>query len=337
MHSEKPLISIICPVYNEQACVPLFFERLNTALVGLWADFEFELIFTNNSSTDRTLEEIQKIRAAAPWVHVISLSRNFGYQVSIACGLRNAAGEAIVFIDVDCEDPPEMIPQFLEHWRAGNDVVYGLRAERPENRAIVLARKLFYRLTRVIADSDFNLDMAEFALISRRVRETCLHNRSSAPFVRNEIAYAGFRQFGIPYARGRRVAGATHYNLIRMMRFAIAGILSSSTFPLRFTAYCGLPLAAIDLIAVIVDLATGPYDLRPLLLVNFALVLIGVCGVSLFTARIYKDVIQRPLYIVDTARSLLNRAITTDDGTAVASFTTTAPDPAARLAASANE
>lgn len=333
--SEKPLVSIVCPVYNEEACVALFFQRLEAALLGLRADFEFELIFTNNNSTDRTLAEIEKIRTTASWVHVITLSRNFGYQASITCGLRNAAGEAVVFIDVDCEDPPEMIPQFLREWRAGNDVVYGRRAERPENQAIVFARKLFYRLTRVIADNDFNLDMAEFSLISRRVRDVCLRNRSSYPFVRNEIAYAGFRQLGIRYARGPRVAGTTHYNLFRMTRFAIAGILSSSTFPLRFTAYCGLPLAAINLIAMIVHLAAGPYDLQPLLLVNFTLVLIALSGLSLFMARIYKDVIQRPLYIVDADRSLLGRRITADDGTdlAVADQATISSTPPVKAAA----
>lgn len=314
MPAAKPLISIICPVYNEEACLPLFFRRLEAALLPLWADFDFELIFTNNNSTDRTLEEIEKVRANAPWVHFITLSRNFGYQASIMCGLRNAAGEAVIFIDADCEDPPEMIPRFLQEWRSGNDVVYGLRSERPENPALVLMRKFFYRLTRVIADNNFNLDMAEFSLISRRVREVCLRNRSSYPFVRNEIAYAGFRQLGIRYAREPRVAGVTHYNLFRMTRFAIAGILSSSTFPLRFTVYCSVPVAVINVIAVIIRLVAGPYDLQALLLINFTLVLIGVSGLSLFTARIYKDIIERPLYIVDSGRSSLNRGIHADNG-----------------------
>jgi glycosyltransferase involved in cell wall biosynthesis len=313
MPSDKPLISIVCPVYNEEVCVPLFFARLQSALRDVRSDFEFELLFTNNCSTDRTLEEIQKIRAGAPWVQVITLSRNFGYQASIMCGLRNAAGEVVIFIDVDCEDPPEMIPQFIQHWRAGNDVVYGRRAERPESFVIVGARKLFYRITRAIADSDFNLDMAEFSLISRRVRDVCLRNRSSYPFVRNEIAYAGFQQFGIRYAREARVAGATHYNLFRMTRFAIAGILSSSTFPLRFTAYFGLPIAFVDLVVLIVRLTIGPFDLQPLVLANFILVLIAVSGLSLFMARIYKDVIRRPLYIVNSDRSLVNRETVADN------------------------
>lgn len=313
MSPAKPLISIVCPVFNEQVCVPLFFERLQATLLPLRAQFDFELTFTNNCSSDGTLAQIEKIREEASWVQVITLSRNFGYQASIMCGLRNAAGDAVIFIDVDCEDPPEMIPQFIHHWRGGNDVVYGRRAERPEHYAIVAARKLFYRVTRLIADNDFNLDMAEFSLISRRVREVCLRNRSSYPFVRNEIAYAGFRQHGIRYAREARVAGTTHYNLLRMVRFAIAGILSSSTFPLRFTAYVGLPLAALDLFATIVRFVAGPFDLLPLLLVNFMLLLIAVSGLSLFMARIYKDIIRRPLYIIDADLTLTNRATVGDD------------------------
>src|ERR1700688_132195 len=121
MSETKLMVTIICPVFNEQECVPLFFARLKSSLSELREAYDLELIFTNNCSTDRTLEEIQKIRAVEPWVHVITLSRNFGYQASIMCGLRNAAGQGTIFIDVDCEDPPEMIPQFIKHWRSGFD------------------------------------------------------------------------------------------------------------------------------------------------------------------------------------------------------------------------
>jgi dolichol-phosphate mannosyltransferase len=317
MSSAKPLVTIICPVYNEEECIPLFFERLKTSLTMLRSDYDFELIFTNNCSADRSLEEIQKIHATEPWVKVISLSRNFGYQASIMCGLRNAAGEVIIFIDVDCEDPPEMISQFLHHWREGYDIVYGRRAQRVENQAIMALRKIFYRLTRAIADSEFVLDMADFSLISHRVRDVCLRNQSSYPFIRSEIGYAGFKRYGIRYTRAPRIAGRTHYNLLRMTSFAIAGILSASTFPLRIAVYCGLPLAALNFLTVAVYLLTGPFDLQPVVLLDFAVLLVAVSGLSLFIARIYKDVVQRPLYIVDSDHSLLDRGILADDGTTV--------------------
>lgn len=314
MTAARPLVTIICPVYNEEECVPLFFGRLKSSLADLWATYDFELIFNNNCSTDRTFEEIQKIRAVEPWVKVISLSRNFGYQASIMCALRNAAGEATIFIDVDCEDPPEMITTFLEHWRTGFDVVYGRRSNRIENQVIMGLRKVFYRLTRAIADNDFVLDMADFSLISRRVRAVCLRNQSSYPFIRSEIGYAGFKRIGIRYTRAARIAGQTHYNLFRMTSFAIAGILSTSTFPLRFTAYVGVPLAALNVLVMLIALVAGPFGLQPLLLLDLAATLIGVVGLSLYVARLYKDMIQRPLYVIDTEFTVVGRDLIDDRG-----------------------
>lgn len=313
----NPLVTIICPVYNEEECVPLFFERLKSSLAPLRSGYNFELIFTNNCSTDRTFEEIQKIRATEPWVRVITLSRNFGYQASIMCGLRNAVGEATIFIDVDCEDPPEMIAQFLEHWRAGYDVVYGQRSARIENQIIVALRKIFYRLTRSIADNDFVLDMADFSLISHRVRTVCLRNRSSYPFIRSEIGYAGFKRLGIQYTRARRIAGQTHYNLYRMTAFALAGILSTSTFPLRFTAQVGVPLAALNFLAMLASTIAGPFNLQPLLLIDLTVLLLAVVGLSLYTARLYKDLVKRPLYIIDAACTSLGRDLIDDQGNAI--------------------
>src|SRR5579862_5003418 len=128
--SDHNLITIICPVHNEQTTVPLFYARLKTALQPLESGYDYELLFTNNRSSDGTLAEIQKIRAVDKRVQVLTLSRNFGYECSVATGLRYARGAAIVVIDVDCEDPPEMIPQFVAEWEKGNDVVYGKRDRR---------------------------------------------------------------------------------------------------------------------------------------------------------------------------------------------------------------
>ncbi len=313
----KKLVTVICPVFNEQQCVPLFFARLKSSLAGEWAEYDFELIFMNNCSTDRTLEEIEKIRATESWVHVITLSRNFGYQASIMCGLRNAAGVATIFIDVDCEDPPEMISQFLRHWSEGYDVVYGDRSNRIENQVIMSLRKVFYRLTRAIADNDFVLDMADFSLISQRVRAVCLRNQSSYPFIRSEIGYAGFRRYGIRYTRARRIAGHTHYNLFRMTSFALAGILSTSTFPLRLTAYIAVPVGVIDVLTALVALVAGPFNLQPLLLLNAAAMCVVAVGLSLFTARIYKDIVKRPLYVIDFESTHIDRKLVDDLGNTI--------------------
>ena len=137
----KPLLTIICPVYNEEACIPLFFDRLISVLDTVKDKYEFELIFTNNASQDQSLEKILQIREEVPWVQVISLSRNFGYQASLMSGLNNSSGDAIILIDVDCEDPPEMLLQFIEKWEEGYEIVYGERVKRNEPHLIQLARK----------------------------------------------------------------------------------------------------------------------------------------------------------------------------------------------------
>jgi dolichol-phosphate mannosyltransferase len=238
------------------------------------------------------------------------LSRNFGYQASLVSGLSNARGDAVIIIDVDCEDPPEMIPRFLAEWENGNDIVYGERVNRSEHVLLRAARRAFYRITRRIADNDFVLDMAEFSLVSRRVRDVCLSQKSTFPFLRNELAFSGFTRIGLPYTRQQRIHGQTHYNLVRMTQFAIAGILSSSTFPLRLTVYAGLPLAIMDFIAAIGSLIHPiPLNLQWLILLNLALLLLGASFSALYVARIYKDGVNRPLFIVDDKQSFANRSI----------------------------
>ncbi|MBI5048521.1 MAG: glycosyltransferase family 2 protein [Deltaproteobacteria bacterium] len=305
----KKLISIICPVYNEEEAVPLFYKRLMSAIESLRQEYDFELIFTNNASEDRTLEVIKDIRLKDPIVQVITFSRNFGYQASILAGLRNAKGIGIVIIDVDCEDPPEMIPRFLMEWEKGCDIVYGRRDKRPEHIALQLARKVFYRITRLIADYDFILDMAEFSLFSSRVRDIILQNHSTFPFIRSELGFVGFKRLGIPYNREPRISGKTHYNFIKMAQFAIGGILSSSTFPLRLAVYLGIPLVFINLfIALLSLMAGGSIDMQVIFLLDFSYAILVLVFLSTYLARIYKDGIRRPLFIVDWQNSILNQA-----------------------------
>lgn len=304
----RHLISIICPVFNEEATVPLFYERLQGALTPLRNSYDFELIFTNNRSVDGTLRELETLRRRDPEVQFLTFSRNFGYQASILAGIQHARGDAVMIIDVDCEDPPEMLPVFLQHWKNGFDVVYGRRDKREEPLAMQLARKAFYRLNRLVADSDIILDMAEFFLISAAVRDAVLANASTFPFLRSEVAYVGFELKPVPYQRQRRVAGESHYNLIGATKFAIGGILSSSTLPLRLAAYL-LPLVAIvNLILIALAYRAGrlgPFEL--FVVVSVAYLSVFVASLGLYQARIYKNVVHRPLYVVDWRKSSLNR------------------------------
>src|SRR6266545_2992477 len=278
--NEIPLVSIICPVFNEEDCIPLFFSRLEEVVRPLEDHYRFELIFTNNGSTDRSVARILEIREKHSWVQLITLSRNFGYHASLMSGLVNAMGDLFVIIDVDCEDPPELIPVFLKGWEEGNDLVYGERTNRPEAWWLKATRKLFYRLTRSIADSDFILDMAEFSLFTRL----------------------------------ERVHGRTHYRLLGMARFAITGILSSSTFPLRAAAYFGIPIGAMDLgIAISRLISAWPEDLAPLFLLNLSFVVVALGFASIYIARIYKDEVGRPRFIVDQSQTFLNGRTAQDD------------------------
>lgn len=307
----NPLITIVCPVFNEEKAIPVFYERLVTALKPVEGKVRFELLFVNNRSTDRTLELLKGLRERDDRVRIITLSRNFGYQASITAGMRAASGDASVNIDVDCEDPPEIIPKFIEMWLDGADVAYGIRDKREEFVLMHLARKLFYRVTRRVADHEIVLDMAEFFLVDRRVRDAVLSTRSTFPFVRGQVGFAGFRREGFAYKRERRIVGETHYNLVSAFRFGLAGILSSSTMPLRALAYVGVAAFVFDLAGVGVLLGLGErWGLSATARVALAIglahlgwAMLALGALGLYLARVYKDVIGLPLYIVDDRNS----------------------------------
>ena len=204
----------------------------------------------DNASEDGTYDKILEIKKDWPSTYVIVQSRNVGYQKSLASGLQSVAGDLFVFIDVGCEDPPEMIGEFIDrHEKGGYDIVYGQRVNREEPQAINLARKLFYRILRAFADEEIILDMAEFALFTNEVREAVITEKSSFPFIRASIGRVGFQRFAIPYTRQRRIAGSSNYNFISMAIFAIAALLSSSTFFLRLPIYV-FPLWIVAFLAV---------------------------------------------------------------------------------------
>ncbi len=302
------LVSIVCPVHNEETTVPIFYGKLHQALALCPPDVDFELIFVNNASKDATPRVVAELRERDPSVQLITQSRNFGYQASVQAGLTYAAGDAVIVIDADCEDPPALIPEFLRRWREGYDVVYGLRADRPEPWLLKKARALFYHVLSASADMDIILYMAEFSLISAPVREAILRNRTSYPFLRSEIGYVGFSRYGIPYKRQPRVAGKTHYNLIGMTMFALAGILTASTVLLRAAAYAVPPLILVNFGLFWFDLAFGhTIGFRASVLLDLIYIMLVLAVISLYTARIYKNGMRRPNFIVNLKASLLNR------------------------------
>lgn len=301
------LVSVVTPVFNEAATVAVFHERMSRALAPLEGRYRFEFLFSDNHSTDDTAERVRALRQSDPRVQLLALSRNYGYQASMVAGMRQAAGDAIIFIDVDCEDPPEMLPRFLEAWEQGHDIVYGIRERRHEPPHVTLARKLFYRLNRMIADSDILVDVAEFCLMTAEVRDAVAAGLSTFPFIRAELAHYGFHRVGIHYDRQPRVGGKSHFNLYGMIRFAIAGILTSTTVPLRLALY-GLPTLALANAVLLWLEATGRWRMAFELLVSIDLLYVAtaLAFVALYTGRNYRNVVGRPIAVVDFRRSLLD-------------------------------
>ena len=304
----RKLVSIISAVYNEQQTIPIFYDRLQRTLAPHRDRFDFEIIFTNNASRDSTPQIVAALREKDPSVQLVTLSRNFGYQASVQAGLTYAAGDASIVIDADCEDPPEMIPEFLSRWEEGYDVVYGIRQDRPEPWLIKQFRAIFYHVLSASADMEILLFMAEFALITAEVRRAILMNETSFPFLRAEIGYVGFVRLGIPYSRQKRVAGQTHYNLFGMTVFAVAGILTASTFLLRAAAYAFPAFVLFNAVAWFWDLLRGGAAGFQLAVTLDLLSIMGLLTVfGLYIARIYKNGMRRPNFIINKKASLLNR------------------------------
>ena len=302
----RPVLAIICPVYNEDVAIPLFFERILPVMEVLASRFRVRLVFLNNASTDRTGERIEDVRGRWPETFVISMSRNVGYQASLECGLRNIDADVFVIIDVDCEDPPEMIAQFVDKHEQGFDIAYGERVDRPEPILIKSSRKIFYRLLQRVADEDIILDMAEFSLFTREVRDAMIDDRSSFPFLRASIGRVGFRRAPIPFSRQKRIAGATHYNLVGMSIFAIGGLLSASTLLLRLPVYI-LPfwILSLCILGAWSVKAHSAWAALAALIVFASYIGASIAFTALYVARAYKNGLQRPSAVIDRKRSTL--------------------------------
>jgi dolichol-phosphate mannosyltransferase len=298
-------LSVIVPVHNEEANIRLFYERSLPVLEGLDGLTSWEIVYVNNGSNDRTAEEVLRLRSSDPRVKLVTLSRNFGYHGALVAGLSSRDSQLYAMVDVDCEDPPELLAKFYESIQGGAQLAYGIRSNRDESRLVTLGRKLFYRLNQWIADSEIVMWMGEFAMMTRQVRDAILLPHTTYPFLRAEMGYVGFRRVGIPYLRAKRVAGRSHYGLGRMTKFAVAGILSSTTFPLRLILYLAafvamaFPIACITLQLRLADMAM----VATVLCLYYLLVTMPF--IALYLARTYKNGVARPVFVVNQAETFL--------------------------------
>jgi len=296
-------LAVIVPVYNELGNIDLFYDRARGVLESL--PVEWRIVFVNDGSDDGSLERILRLRKQDERVRVITLSRRFGYHAVLLAGLSLVDADRYVMIDVDCEDPPELLRDFHAAIEGGADVAYGIRSNRVEPSGVTLFRRLFYYVNRSIADSDIVLWMAEFAMLTRQVRDTILAPRTTYVFLRAEIAYAGFVRVGIPYRRAARVVGKTHYNVWNMTRFAVSGFLASSTFPLRLILYVAVLAGILYPLAVLAGGlgAAGAITLAAIVTLYFAL--FALATIALYLARTYKNGVARPVFVVDRSRTQL--------------------------------
>jgi len=308
------LLTIVVPVFNEAETIPFFFNRIRPVLSKIEENYKINLLFLNNASTDKTFDVISGLRESYEFVHLITLSSNVGYQKSVECGLRNAKGEIFVVIDVDCEDPPELILQFIEQYEMGFDLVYGIRADRSENKIMKLCRKFFYHVVRGVSDDEILLYMAEFALLTSEVRDATIASLDSFPFLRSSMARVGFKRIGIPYKRQPRIAGETHYNLYGMTVFAIASILSSTTLPLRLPLYL-IPWWALVSVSFVWAYSISGASFYLILLTITSCIYIGgsLSAIALYLARTYKNGLQRPNYFIHKRYSFLQESSTEVD------------------------
>lgn len=302
-----PQLSIVVPVYNEEPSLPLLHQRLTHVLSTMSGSYE--LLFVNDGSSDGTLDLIRRVAREDPRTKAISLSRNFGHQLAITAGLDHSRGEAVIIMDGDLQDPPELIPQLVSRWREGYDVVYAVRVTRSgETWLKRLTAHVFYRVIQRFTRTNIPVDTGDFRLLSRKVVTHLNTLREQGRFLRGLAGWVGFKHIGIPYERASRYAGSTKFSFLRMTHFALDGVISFSSLPLRFSIYCGMAVSVAcfgyllySLYAKLIAHRTVPgwTSLMVALLGVGGVILINVGILGEYIGRIYEETKRRPLYIVD--------------------------------------
>ena len=299
-------LSVAIPIHNEETVVAELLRRLLAVLDGLEGG-PHELLFVDDGSTDRTLEVLEGAARKDPRISVISLSRNFGHQAALTAGLDHVTGDATVVMDGDLQDVPEIIPQFIERFLNGYDVVYARRTDRKEAWPLRLCFYVFYRVMASLSDIRLPLDSGDFGLMSRRVVEQIRRMPEHHRYLRGMRSWVGFRQIGMPVERSERHSGETKYGFLRLIKLAADGLFAFSIVPIRAAALLGAAATSISflfgLYALFAKFAfhQSPQGFTALLLVitffsGVLLFFLGVIGE--YVGRIYEESKERPLYIV---------------------------------------
>ncbi|WNV74800.1 glycosyltransferase family 2 protein [Geodermatophilus sp. DSM 44513] len=295
------------PVYNEQDGIREFHDRLSAA-VATRPDLDVEFVYVNDGSRDRSLAVLEEIAESDRAVTVLNFSRNFGHQMAITAGLDHARGDAVIVMDTDLQDPPEVSLQLIEAWEAGAQIAYGQRRTRKDGALKRLTAHAYYRILHRFADIDIPVDTGDFRLMDRAATDVLRAHRERNRFVRGLVASLGFRQVAVPFDRDERTTGTTNYPLAKMVRLAADGVTSFSTVPLKWITRLGLVTVVLSLLGILYALALRlllPEISVPgwTLLMIMVLFLGGVQMLSLgvigaYVGRIYTEVQGRPLYVV---------------------------------------
>ncbi len=305
--NKRPTYSIVAPIYNEEGNIPDLYKRISHVMDSTGEPWE--LICVNDGSKDRSLEMLQGLAREDERVRVINFARNFGHQTAVTAGIDHASGRAVVLIDADLQDPPELILDMIERWKAGYEVVYAIREKRMgESWFKLFTAKMFYRLIYRITDVDIPVDTGDFRLMDEKVVQVLRAMREHNRFIRGMTSWAGFKQTGVQYVRQARHWGETKYPLRKMIRFALDAITSFSYFPLQIMVYVSgilgvLAFLAIPVVALLrviygMEFFGGQATTIVLVLLMSAFQLFFLFILGQYVARVYDEVRGRPLYVV---------------------------------------
>lgn len=299
-------LSIIIPIYNEEGNIPSLIDRLKSVVDSMGVSYEF--VFVNDGSKDRSFEMIKELSIQYPFIKYINFSRNFGHQIAVTAGLDYCTGQAIVIIDADLQDPPELIVEMYEKYKSGYEVVYAKRAKRAGETVFkTVTAKYFYRIISRITSIDIPVDTGDFRIIDRKVVEVLKQMPEQQKFLRGQISWIGFNQTFITYNRAERHSGETGYTLRKMLRFALDGITSFSDFPLKFATFSGFIVSGVAFLMILYalysrfisrDYVEGWTSLMMAVLFIGGIQLIAIGIIGEYIGRLSANVRKRPLYIV---------------------------------------
>lgn len=302
-------VSLVVPMYYEEKVVNECYKRLTEVLQSL-ENYDYEIIFVNDGSKDRTLELLEEIAANDNKIKILSFARNFGHQCAVTAGLKHVSGDAIVIIDADLQDPPELIPDMLKLWEEGNQVIYGKRKTRDgESTFKLLTAKMFYNTLNALSDVEIPKDTGDFRLVDRQVVDVINSFPEHNKFLRGLWSWVGFKQLPYEYERKERFAGETKYPLKKMLTLASDGIISFSTKPLKFVGALGLISIVISILIMIYAIISFAFKLNNLtpgwtslmIAITFfaGVQLLAIWIMSEYIARIYDESKNRPQYIIE--------------------------------------